>query len=224
MLQIQSPEGTPGPANTALFNSGFMEEEWLQRAPATPTIANAAFVSGDSPGRPSESGGGLPNFVRFLENWGSPPGRGGTVTQRTAEIDGSFIQTRKSAYATSPIMATDGVTTPSRSLFYGATAQMTYAGGANNSKSPFYTAANRLWGFDVGLLTQLPDLFAQRFTTPPAEPPNEYFREVGRGDPWIQTLLCAGAASDRLGTASGVTFSRAIDNPPSNCPTIPNNS
>ncbi|MEQ8381122.1 MAG: hormogonium polysaccharide biosynthesis protein HpsA [Coleofasciculus sp. A1-SPW-01] len=234
MLQIHSPQGTPGDNNDVFggANRGFMEEEWLQIAPAdtmtrSSTIANAAFVSGDSPGRPSESGGGLPNFVRFLENWGTPGGTGGTrgtVDPRTAEIDGSFIQTRKSAYATSPIMATNAGTSAVRSLFYGEADKKTYRGGANNSKSPFYAAPNRQWGFDVGLLTQLPDLFAQRFTTPPAEPPNEYFREVGRDDPWIQTLLCAGAASDRLGTASGVTFSRAIDNPPSDCPTIPNNS
>ena len=46
-------------------------------------------------------------------------------------------------------------------------------------------------GFDVGLLSQPPDLFALKFTLPPSEDPDEYFREVGIDDPWIKGLLCS---------------------------------
>jgi hypothetical protein len=49
----------------------------------------------------------------------------------------------------------------------------------------------RNWGFDVALLSQNPDLFAQRFVTPTTDPPDEYYREVSRDDRWVQGLLCA---------------------------------
>ena len=57
--------------------------------------------------------------------------------------------------------------------------------------TPFYTPPSRQWGFDVGLLSQIPDLFAQTFTLPPSNKPNEFFREVSRDDKWVKTLLCA---------------------------------
>jgi len=79
VLQI-SPTGTPGiPILLARM-------EKLQVA--TTTTANAAFITGDSPSRPnpSESGGGLHNFVRFIENWSG----------QIARISGSFIQYRRS--------------------------------------------------------------------------------------------------------------------------------
>ncbi|MDJ0701936.1 MAG: hypothetical protein QNJ46_01535 [Leptolyngbyaceae cyanobacterium MO_188.B28] len=31
------------------------------------------------------------------------------------------------------------------------------------------------------------------FLVRPASPPNQFFRKLGRGDDWIQTLLCAKA-------------------------------
>ena len=50
---------------------------------------------------------------------------------------------------------------------------------------------NRFWSYDVALLSQQPDLFAQRFTTPSTKQPSEFYREVGRDDAWVKTLLCA---------------------------------
>ena len=35
------------------------------------------------------------------------------------------------------------------------------------------------------------NLFALKFTIPPSEDPDEYFREVGIDDPWIKGLLCS---------------------------------
>jgi hypothetical protein len=71
------------------------------------------------------------------------------------------------------------------------------AGGSNlqyasvtKYRIPYYTPPLRLWGYDVGLLTQQPDRFAERFAVP-IPGANEFFREVGADDPWITSLLCA---------------------------------
>jgi hypothetical protein len=226
MLQIHTPEGTPSITASTVF-SGAIETNWLPVATSGTTTFNAAFVTGDTGARPSETNGGLTNFVRFAENWSG----------KTARISGSFIQTKKSAFATAPMQPADP-TIITTSLFYSGTGITTpayatnstdgfrYRGGAFSRRSPFYSPANRQWGFDVALLTQLPDLFAQRFTLPPTSPPNEYFREVSRDDAWIQTLLCAGAANDRLGGSGATYTSSAVSTEyrPSNCPTIPANS
>ncbi|NEO32335.1 MAG: hypothetical protein F6K36_18270 [Symploca sp. SIO3C6] len=236
VLQIHSPEGEPSNNPEDAF-TGYIEEQWLQvAAPSVDpgangenTVFNAAFVSGDTPSRPGESGGGLHNFVRFLENWNSVRDDK-EVAARAASISGSFIQTRRSAYATAPIKAIDQKDDLDTALFYDNNDYIhdligfRYSGGAFLAKSPFYMAPTREWGFDVALLTQLPDLFAQQFTSDDDTLPQEFFREVGRDDPWIETLLCAGAADDRFGIATGVAFSeRAVPNPPQNCPDIPEN-
>ncbi len=57
---------------------------------------------------------------------------------------------------------------------------------------PFFTPPVRNWGYDVGLVSQSPDLFSQRFTAPPSQStPDEFFREVPRNDDWVRTLMCA---------------------------------
>lgn len=86
-------------------------------------------------------------------------------------------------------------------------------------------APNRNWGFDVALLAQNPDLFAQRFVVPAADPPNEYYREVGRDDLWVQTLLCAvqTQTADGFDTpdtsyfGSGLKFALPASERPSDC-------
>lgn len=83
-------------------------------------------------------------------------------TSRKIKLNGAFMQVKKSAYATG--------TNPPQTL--------------NNPPT-------RQWSYDVGLLFQSPDLFASKLTVTPAEPPDEYLREVGRDDTWVQTLLCA---------------------------------
>ncbi|MBO1054319.1 MAG: hypothetical protein HEQ25_20670 [Dolichospermum sp. DET73] len=83
-------------------------------------------------------------------------------TSRKIKLNGAFMQVKKSAYATG--------TNPPQTI--------------NNPPT-------RQWSYDVGLLFQLPDLFASKLTVTPDEPPDEYLREVSRGDTWVQTLLCA---------------------------------
>ncbi|MDY6898904.1 MAG: hypothetical protein SWZ49_12625, partial [Cyanobacteriota bacterium] len=72
-------------------------------------------------------------------------------------------------------------------------------GGTTLGRTPFYSPPSRNWGFDVALLTQLPDLFSQRFTAPPNGDPNEFYREVSRDDSWVSTLLCAAQPRNRPG-------------------------
>jgi hypothetical protein len=66
-----------------------------------------------------------------------------------------------------------------------------YTEAAAQNKAPFYFPPTREWGYDVGLLSQTPDLFSRRIALPEAGTPNEFFREVSRDDPWVRGLLCA---------------------------------
>lgn len=61
----------------------------------------------------------------------------------------------------------------------------------DTSCPPNSTPPIRNWSYDVGILRQSPDLLAQKLIADTSDPPNEYFREVDRDDPWIQNLLCA---------------------------------
>ncbi|MEH2127484.1 hormogonium polysaccharide biosynthesis protein HpsA [Nostoc sp.] len=196
-------------------SSSFVKNtRWLSLA--SDTTFNLVIASGDTPARVNsisggstpttyEINGGLHNFVRFLENWNGI----------NANINGSFIQFKRSIYASAPfqVLVRPGPTTvattsstPSslsstanidsiffRTLFStrpGYTSDSTFTNNGAG-EAPYYMPPNRNWGFDVALLAQNPDLFAQRFVTPAADPPNEYFREVGRDDLWVKTLLCA---------------------------------
>jgi hypothetical protein len=198
ILQIQNPTGTPG--NAA---SGMMQPNWMQQVSSKMTF-NATWVTKNSPSRvvtPTpllvESGGGLHNFMRLLESW----------SNQNLAISGNFIQTGQSKYATAPFTPfdkdqTQGLLYNDNKDYYpndSTSSGFRYRGGANSNSSPFYMAAGRLWGFDVGLLSQSPDLFAERFTSPPVASPDEFFRGVSRNDDWVAALLCAAEASDRVG-------------------------
>ena len=213
VLQIHSPTGTPG---NSPFD-GSLQNNWLQKA--TTTTANAAFITGDSPSRPnpSESGGGLYNLVRFLENWSG----------KTARISGSFIQYRRSAYSSAPFNPVDPtVTDASASLFYTLNSSnqtrykdssdtgFRYRGGTPDHRASFYMPPIPAYSFDVAILSQSPDFFAQKFTMNTSSP-TEYFREVGRDDSWVQTLLCAAQGT-------GYSYTYAVDSSerPSNCPSL----
>ncbi|HLO87533.1 MAG TPA: hormogonium polysaccharide biosynthesis protein HpsA [Nostocaceae cyanobacterium] len=224
VVQLQITTQTPSTANSTNYstlanassNSLVKSTNWLNRA--TETTFNLVVAAGDTPARVSlntsayELNGGLHNFVRFLENWDSV----------NANISGSFIQFKRSIYATAPyqVLIRPGASTAARtpgnltsfktfnfspnpsmnieSLFFrqlsssrpGYNSDSTFI-SAPAGEAPYYMAPVRNWGFDVGLLAQNPDLFAQRFAIPSTDPPNEYYREVGKDDPWVQTLLCA---------------------------------
>lgn len=177
-----------------------------------------------------ETNGGFPNFPRILENWAGTGddytavnGTAGS-NYKPMKISGSFIESKLSSYSTGPYQpaGTSMTTNAVSGLLYplnqnGATQTVyswyngefggnsgdkgfKYAGGGNARQSSFHRPPNRLWGYDVALLTQSPDLFAQRFVTPPAGNPDEYFREVDRNDSWVDTLLCAAAPDSSGGT------------------------
>ncbi|MGI8499589.1 MAG: hormogonium polysaccharide biosynthesis protein HpsA [Hassallia sp.] len=196
VLQIHDADKKP---NEALRQDSALQpqfrDRWLKEADTgttrpTSTIFNVTFVVGNSPSRPSEVSAGLQNLVRFLENWEG----------RTAKIRGGFIQLKRSAFATAPIsplfksrgvLGTDTTTTLGNLSIYDYPFD-NYPIEDGDGLLPFYSAPTRNWGFDIGLLSEQPDLFAQRFTQPSAGRPSEFFREVGRDDVWVKTLLCAG--------------------------------
>ncbi|PPJ64925.1 hormogonium polysaccharide biosynthesis protein HpsA [Cuspidothrix issatschenkoi] len=184
ILQIQQPFHTPGSNdNTTAINtkgtSGEDTRRWLQPALATTTF-NLIAATGDSPARPTEDNGGLQNFVRLLENWQTTTADTGSPF--SIKISGAFMQLRKSAYATGTFTATSSTNQ--------------YAISNNSGRTAAYLPGPRSWGYDVGLLSQSPDQFASKLVLTPPDLPDEYFREVGRDDSWVKTLLCASNAND----------------------------
>jgi hypothetical protein len=170
--------------NISRGNGKDKEVDWLQTA--SPTTTNVIIVAGDTPSRAgtsTEYNGGLENFVRYLERWRIY----GTNTELGHSISGSLIQYKRSAYATAPWETRQKDDTS----IFGSDYKFNYPSDMNSGLTTFYTAPNRQWGFDVGLLSQKPDLFAQTFTNPPLVEPNEFFREVSRDDDWVKTLLCS---------------------------------
>jgi hypothetical protein len=182
----------------------------------TPSRAYVPYTTSATAGNPSatiytaETGGGLQNFVRFSENW----------TGQALKISGGFIQNTRSTFATGPFSITAPYTTLATSgcvasLTYAARATCIdtssdvqtwftnpaapneplsnfskYVQSITTQSIPYYSPPRRLWGFDVGLLVQQPDLFAQRFSQ--AKPGfSEFFRETNKEDRWVRTMLCA---------------------------------
>ncbi|MEM9928106.1 MAG: hormogonium polysaccharide biosynthesis protein HpsA, partial [Cyanobacteria bacterium P01_D01_bin.50] len=202
VLQIHVALETPGNSNvlnTKASDVQSKDNNWLQVAVDTET--NLVFAQGDTPARPEESNGGLENFPRYLEKW----------RNATHRASGSFIQYKRSAYATAPwepILPTNytnglkGFSTTGTLFGYPQAYRTTINSESNTTlgRTPFYVQpGNRSWGFDVALLTQLPDLFSQRFTAPPTGDPNEFYREVSRDDSWVSTLLCAAQSQAQPG-------------------------
>lgn len=208
VLQIQvafstTDENVPPSGSSNLIGPGNTQDSnWIQWA--TPTTFNLAAAGGDTPARPTEDNGGLHNFVRFLENWNPTGDLNAAVA---AIVNGSFIQRNRSVYATAPFVA---YLSSGSSL---AAYPIANAGG----QVPFYQAPKRQWGYDVALLSQSPDAFSQKLAITPDDKPNEYFREVGRDDVWVQTLLCA---KNTKGTVDVSDDTDAIDQAqrPTNCP------
>ncbi|MDB9318868.1 hormogonium polysaccharide biosynthesis protein HpsA [Nodularia spumigena] len=171
VLQLRQPFARPSdPNNTEIVESG-KNGNWLQPANADTTF-NIIVAAGDSPASPTEDNGGLQNLVRFMESW-QPDAN----PNLKAIVNGAFMQVKKSAYATSP--------------YNGAPAGAYAIDIDSSTNSSGFLPPARDWRYDVGLLSQEPDLFAQNLALTPPDVPDEYFREVGRNDPWVKTLLCA---------------------------------
>ncbi|TAE57160.1 MAG: hypothetical protein EAZ76_05115 [Nostocales cyanobacterium] len=168
VLQIKQPFGTAeNPNNNSISPNS--DNNWLQKA--TANTYNLIIATGDTPGRPTEDNGGLPNLVRYLENWHEIP----------LTIEGAFMQIKKSVYATGTYST--AINTQNSEFLYSTT--------LNNGKSSSHFPPQRKWNYDVGLTLQTPDLFSQKLVTTSTKPPREYFREISRDDRWIKTLLCA---------------------------------
>ena len=203
---------------------------WIPGAANDGTTFNLIIAAGDTPSRAlsnaaGDFNGGLQNLPRFLELWRGNPNN----------IKGSFIQQNRSAFSTAPYqpilpdqfpadparrLATLFATTPPPTPFavpdplpgfLVATNILETRYNFGGGRLPYFNPPTRNWGFDVGLLSQPPDLFTQKFTTPSTRTqPAEYFREVGRSDEWVKTLMC-GVRDDA--SAAPATSSRPADCP-----------
>ncbi|MDJ1168083.1 hormogonium polysaccharide biosynthesis protein HpsA [Roseofilum sp. BLCC_M154] len=189
VVQLRWTDRNPGSFNPTNDDIMSNTTSWVQHAQETQF--NLVFVAGDSPGRPGEVNGALANFPRFLESW----------KEVNAKISGSFIQNGRSTYGTAPfwVLLKDD---PLEFTYDERTGPFdevqAYRADNNSGLLPYYDPPNRSWGFDVALLTQAPDLFAQRFAIKDDTPPNEFYREVKRDDKWVQTLLCAAQPDKRV--------------------------
>jgi hypothetical protein len=217
----------------------------LPDSSASPSNSSAAqLVSSTTVTDVGDSGGGLQNFIRFIENWkGTDPS---TDVDQQITILGGFIQNARSVFATAPFSSaapyramTNFVDNADIGTIFLDPAHVqspmsTYRRNyrtATGQGQAFYAPPSRSWGYDVGLLPQSPDLFALRFSTAVSQA-NEFLREVDRNDPWVQTLLCAtqpGTLNDttRRGTSAVLentytTFAISDSKQrPSTCTTVP---
>jgi hypothetical protein len=233
VLQIHSPTGVPTAGATLPpgTEAQGQNKTWMQKPIADDTTFNLIIAAGDSPSRDNgflgapgpEFNGGLPNFPVFLEDWrrtkGTEAGVNGTEARN--RISGSFIQIKRSAYATAPFLSVVNPPPPANSIFgypqtYRTDNNQLAASTKQNplGRVPYYYPPNRQWGFDVGLLSQLPDLFSQQITTPSAGEPNKFYRELSRDDAWVKTLLCA-AVGERVPNTENYNYGQAyaVDDP-----------
>lgn len=194
MLQLETTTGTAAtPTTNTQADKG---TSWLMIPDAGPTGNNVTpydvvMGTGDVPSRKTpkigsadgigDFNGGLPNLARLLENWQG----------KTVKISGSFLQFQRSKYATAPYLGVFTATTQQAPQIFNTGARV-YNTASTSGQTPYFSQPQRNWGFDVGLLSQSPDLFAQKLTTRSSDSrPAEYFREVSRSDDWVKTLLCA---------------------------------
>jgi len=178
VLNLHQPIAQQADWNGATVNAEVEKSQWLP--PATETTANLIAAVGNTPPRPGEPDGGIASFIRFLEDWEGI----------NLSISGSLMEFERSSLATGPFQPfLDNGTffDKKRGIF---DFPQKYATGNSEGKINYSLPPNRRFGYDVGLLSQIPDLFSSRFTTPPAGDPDEFFQEVQRDDPWIETLLC----------------------------------
>ncbi|MBD2485432.1 hypothetical protein H6G57_25960 [Planktothrix sp. FACHB-1365] len=178
---------------------------------AATTEFNLVMATGDIPARPVDNNGGLQNLPRFLENWQFSE-------EQTATIAGAFIQTNRSSYASAPYYSVvdNNATYPYAKRppgMFGNSGDYAskYRNFAASGKIGYFLPPKREWGFDVGLLSQPPDLFAQKFSlTDDTLEPDEYFREVSRDDEWVTALLCSKVAPLPTATSGTISTTKAI--------------
>jgi hypothetical protein len=135
------------------------------------TRVNSVIISGLVPSRVNQSYGGLHNFPRFLEDWGS---------ERALFISGSFLQLNFSNQATGPFDQDawePGVSTNSR------------------EDIRYYNPPGRRWGYDVGLQYAPAGPISARFVTLDAIR-NEFYSEPPANDPYMRRLCLRANSSN----------------------------
>ena len=182
VVQLNATTSTPNTDLTTVLPANQAQTtRWMPRS--SPTEANLVLTTSDVPARPGELNGGMQNLPRFMENWNEAI---------ETNIAGSFLQKGRSEYASAPYLSlrdTAGVHLFGNNTLYNISSA--------SGRIGYFVPPTRNWGFDVGLLYQLaPDYFTQNFTVLETNEngdaiPDEYFREVGRDDPWLKALLCA---------------------------------
>ncbi|MEG3982643.1 hormogonium polysaccharide biosynthesis protein HpsA [Microcoleus sp. T3B2] len=221
---------------------------WIPQALPAGTTFNLIVGSNDTPSRAlgnnvGDFNGGLQNLARFLENWDNIASNiQGSFIQfnRSAYSTAPYLpildpaapqqrnpNTQLLSLFAPPTLAPLPIAGPAPAINYSPTppqagyrtAAGSIPGGNNLGRIPFFTPPNRNWGYDVGLVSQSPDLFTQRFTAPPAQStPDEYFREVPRNDRWVETLMCAEVAPPAPGTSGPPAIPATNPNRPAVCP------
>lgn len=155
-LLLVSNGATP-PARTPYAAAYRQFSDSKTQGSAATTRVNAVFVSGLIPSRVQQSYGGLHNFPRFLEDWG------------TLNYQGSFIQLSFSTYGTAPFDQDSwepGLVPQSTELI------------------KYYGEPTRRWGFDTALLLATPGVISQRFRQV-TDNNNEIYRELPKDDPYV---------------------------------------
>ena len=130
------------------------------------TVVNAVFISGIVPSQIGQSYGGLHNFPRLSEWWQSI----------NLSISGGFFQLSFSTSATAPFDAD--------AWEPGATPT------TESDRISYYGAADRSWGYDVGLQYAPAGPIARRFVSI-GQPRSEFYRELPVEDPYVVNLRCA---------------------------------
>jgi hypothetical protein len=243
VLQTQTVGPASASNNPPLGGRRVQQTGWIPRALAT--TFNLIVGSNDTPSRSlsnnvGDFNGGLQNLPRFLENWESIASniegsfiqfnRSGFSTAPYLPILDPAAPQQTSAntrllslFAPPQLAPQPSIPSPSPFVLTnppeaGYRTSIGAIPGSTLGRLPFFSPPDRNWGYDVGLVSQSPDLFTQRFTTPPTKStPDEFFREVPRNDPWVETLMCAEVA---LGPATSGPPAIPVTNPnrPAVCP------
>jgi hypothetical protein len=145
---------------------------------ASDTTVNAIVVSGIVPSRANQAYGGLHNFPRFLENWGS----------RNLWFNGSFLQLNFSNAATAP--------------FDQDTWEPPLATASTNELIPYYSPPRRIWGYDPALQLAPAGPAASRFIIA-SKNRNEFYKELPINDPYINRLCNAYNTTPKTGILAG---------------------
>jgi hypothetical protein len=141
---------------------------------AAETRVNSLVVSGQVPSRPSQTNGGLHNFLRLNEFW-----RDGS-TDVPLNFSGSMIQLNYSTYATAPY-AQDSFEPPN----------LTPLASFSIGSFDYYLPPQRRYGYDVGfLIARRPSAVAKRFELPTSLR-TEFLRDLEPQDAYVRRLRCA---------------------------------